>query len=59
MLDMAEELVDVLRDHDWSNPFPAGVTSPYTVEMAMNPDEALQDRNVWRAAVTLNYRVFR
>jgi len=59
MLDMAEELVDVLRDHDWSNPFPAGVTSPYTVEMTMNPDEALQDRNVWRAVVTVNYRVFR
>jgi hypothetical protein len=25
----------------------------------MNPDEALQDRNVWRAVVTVNYRVFR
>ena len=59
MLEMAEELVDALRAHSWGNEYPAGVTSPYTVELTMNPDEALQDRNVWRAVVTVNYRVFR
>ena len=59
MLEMAEELVDILRAHQWTNDWPTGVTSPYTVELTMNPDEALQDRNVWRAVVTVNYRVFR
>jgi hypothetical protein len=59
MLEMAEELVDVIRAHDWSTTWPAGVTSPFTVEIILNPDEALQDRNVWRAVITVAYRVFR
>lgn len=59
MLEMAEELTDVIRDHSWSTQWPAGVTSPYTVEIAMNPDEALQERNVWRAVIGVTYRVFR
>lgn len=61
MLDMAEELVDLLWKHDWDEAvtWPTGVTSPMTVEIDVNPDEALQDRNVWRAVITVVYRVHR
>jgi hypothetical protein len=61
MFDLAEEMTDAIRAHVWDDmtPWPAGVTSPFTVEMILNPDEALQDRNVWRAVVTVGYRVFR
>lgn len=60
MFDLAEEMVDAIRGHAWSLAgWPAGVTSPYTVELLLNPDEALQDRNVWRAVATVSYRVFR
>ena len=61
MLDMAEELVDLLWQHDWDEAveWPTGVTSPMTVEIDVNPDEALQDRNVWRAVITVVYRVHR
>jgi hypothetical protein len=60
MFALAEEMVDVIRSHAWDlQGWPAGVTSPYTVELLLNPDEALQERNVWRAVVTVAYRVFR
>lgn len=58
MIDMAEELLDAIRDHDWSE-WPEGVTSPMTVEIDMNPDDALTERNVWRAVITATYRVHR
>lgn len=60
MLDMAEELVDKIRSHNYASAsFPAGVTSPFEIEVDMNPDEALQERNVWRAVVTVTYRTHR
>ena len=61
MLDLAEEVADVIRAHDWDEAleFPTGVTSPVEVAIEINPDDALQDRNVWRAVVTATYRVFR
>jgi hypothetical protein len=60
MFALAEEMVDAIREHTWNlDGWPAGVTSPYTVELLLNPDEALQERNVWRAVVTVAYRVFR
>jgi hypothetical protein len=30
-----------------------------TVEIDMNPDDALTERNVWRAVITATYRVHR
>lgn len=59
--ELAEELVDAIRQHDWDEEilWPTGVTSPMTVEFEVNPDEALQERNVWRAVITATYRVHR
>lgn len=61
MLDLAEEVADAIRQHDWdqSVQWPTGVTSPVEVSIDINPDEALQERNVWRAVITATYRVFR
>jgi hypothetical protein len=60
MIDMAEELLDLIRDHSWGDiQWPTGVTSPMTVEIDMNPDDALTERNVWRAVITATYRVHR
>lgn len=61
MYDLAEEVVDMLRAHTWGEnvSFPAGVTSPTSIEVETNPDEALQERNVWRSVITANYTVFR
>lgn len=60
MIDLAEEVLLHLRAHDWGEvtPFPAGVTSPMTVSISLNPDDALNDRNVWRAVIEATYRVF-
>lgn len=60
-MDLAEELVDAIRGHVWDNTvaWPTGVTSPMEVEVVLNPDEGLQDRNVWRAVITATYRVHR
>lgn len=62
MYDLVEEVIDVLRAHTWGeeiDAFPAGVTSPTSIEIDTNPDEALQERNVWRAVVTAQYTAFR
>jgi hypothetical protein len=60
-LALAEEMVDAIRQHDWDEAvtWPTGVTSPMEVEVALNPDEGLQERNVWRAVITATYRVHR
>lgn len=58
MLDMAEEVVDVILAHSWGEAeFPA--TSPQAIEIQINPDDGLNDRNVWRAVITVTYRTFR
>lgn len=61
MIDMLEEVVDLIRAHEWheSVTWPEEVTSPTAVEVTINPDEALQERNVWRAVVTATYTVHR
>jgi hypothetical protein len=62
MLDWAEEIAETIEDHDWATvaplvTWPAGVTSPQDVTLALNPDDGLQDRNVWRAVVAVAYRI--
>lgn len=59
MLELAEEVVDTILAHDWDEEITFPATSPQAIEIQVNPDEALQDRNVWRAAITVTYRTFR
>jgi len=58
MIELAEEVVDVILAHSWGElQFPA--TSPQAISIEINPDDALQDRNVWRAVISVTYRTFR
>jgi hypothetical protein len=61
MLDLAEEIADAIRAHNWDQAvvWPSGVTTPVEVAIEVNPDDALHDRNVWRAVITATYRTFR
>lgn len=60
MIDLADEVLLQIRAHDWDNSeeWPEGVTSPMEIEVELNPDDALTERNVWRAAYNVTYRVF-
>ena len=60
MLDLADSVMLQVRAHSFGSAvtWPAGVTSPQTVSIDLNPDDALTERNVWRAVVTATYRVF-
>lgn len=60
MMDLADEVMLQVRAHDFGSAavWPVGVTSPQTVSIDINPDDALTERNVWRAVVTATYRVF-
>jgi hypothetical protein len=59
MIDLAGEVLLQVRAHQWSNvaSWPAGVSSPQTSSIEINPDDALNDRNCWRAVITASYRV--
>lgn len=60
MMDLADQVMLQVRAHDFGSAviWPAGVTSPQTVAIDINPDDALTERNVWRAVITATYRVF-
>jgi len=59
MLDLADEVLLRVRAHDFQTvSFPSGVTSPQTVTIDVNPDDALTERNVWRAVIVATYIVF-
>jgi hypothetical protein len=60
MLDLADSIMLYVRAHSFGSgvTWPAGVTSPQTVSIDINPDDALTERNVWRAVITATYRVF-
>jgi hypothetical protein len=60
MLDLADSVMLYVRAHSFGSGvvWPAGVTSPQTVSIDLNPDDALTERNVWRAVITATYRVF-
>lgn len=59
MLDLADEVSLQVRAHSFQGvTWPAGVTSPQNVSVEINPDDALTDRNVWRAVITATYVVF-
>lgn len=57
MLDLAEEIILLLRVHSWGAvSWPSGITSPVTLAVEFNPDEALSERNCWRAVISATYR---
>lgn len=57
MLDLLEELLDKLEEHSWGAvSWPAGISSPQSITVEKNPDEALVERNVWRAGLVVTYR---
>lgn len=59
MLDLADEVSLQVRAHSFAGvTFPAGVSAPQTVTIDINPDDALTDRNVWRAVIVATYIVF-
>jgi hypothetical protein len=60
MLDLADNVMLYVRAHSFGSAvtWPAGDTSPQTVSIDLNPDDALTERNVWRAVITATYRVF-
>lgn len=59
MLDLADEVSLQVRAHDFTGvTWPAGVTGPQNVTIEINPDDALTDRNIWRAVITATYVVF-
>jgi hypothetical protein len=59
MLDLADAVLLQVRAHDFDGvTWPAGVTSPQSVSITLNPDDALNDRNAWRAVIEARYIVF-
>ena len=55
----AEAVLDALMDHSYPGvTFPTGTVSPITVTIETNPDDALNERNVWRASIVATYRFF-
>jgi hypothetical protein len=57
MLDLAEEILALVRAHNWQSEWPYAVTSPTSVTIEINPDDALDERNVWRAVISATYRI--
>jgi hypothetical protein len=60
IMDLADAVMLQVRAHAFAYTvtWPTGVTSPQTVTIEINPDDALNDRNVWRAVITATYRTF-
>lgn len=59
MIDLADDALLYIRAHDWLGVnWPEGVGKPQTVSIELNPDDALNERNVWRAVIEVVYRVF-
>lgn len=60
MLDLADSVMLQVRAHSFGSTvtWPTGVTSPQNVSIELNPDDALTERNVWRAVIAATYRVF-
>lgn len=57
MLELSDAIKVAIRKHDYTDMTGwDGVTSPQTVAIEINPDDALNDRNAWRAVITATYR---
>tara|TARA_Y100001973_G_scaffold106824_1_gene188488 strand:- start:13082 stop:13531 length:450 start_codon:yes stop_codon:yes gene_type:complete len=59
MLDLVEEVLLQIRAHDFVTTWPSGINGgPFEIEVTINPDDSLNERNVWSAGISLTYRVF-
>ena len=59
MIDLADAVMLYIRAHDWAGiTWPTGITKPQSLSIELNPDDALNDRNVWRAVIEARYIVF-
>lgn len=59
MYDLADDLVTFIRSTTLATSATPPVvisTTPQTVTIDINPDDALTERNVWRAVITATYR---
>lgn len=58
--DVADEVLQLMRQHDWSNlaSWPEAASSPSELSVQFNPDDGLNDRNIWRAIINATYRLF-
>jgi hypothetical protein len=57
-MDLAYTVQQLVVDHDWQNAWTSDPSTPMTVEVEHNPQEALTERNVFRTVITATYRVF-
>lgn len=57
-MDLAYTVQQLVVDHDWQNAWTSDPSTPLTVEVEHNPQEALTERNVFRTVITATYRVF-
>jgi hypothetical protein len=59
MLDLANQAVEHLTAHKWpeSVSWPDEVKSAQSVTIDINPDDAMNDRNSWRAVIAVVYRI--
>ncbi len=58
-MDLAYTVQQLVVDHDWQNVWISDPSTPMTVEVEHNPQEALSERNVFRTVITATYRVFK
>lgn len=59
--DLFEEVQDAIWAHTWDSgvSWPSGTSSPMGVTAELNPNDGLNERNVWRGVLEVNYRLFR
>lgn len=58
-IDLADDVLTLIKRHVWpaSVIWPNAVGSANSVAIDVNPDDALNDRNVWRCVISAVYRV--
>lgn len=60
VMDLADTVLLLIRSHDWPEGagWPEGNSGPMEISTTLNPDDGLQERNIWRAIITPTYRFF-
>lgn len=60
VMDLADAVLLLIRAHDWPDGigWPEGSSGPIEVSTQLNPDDGLNERNIWKAIITPTYRYF-